>query len=633
MDEKSRPLGRTLTRIVGYVVFLLLVLAVGVAFLAIRQVLDIEWAIYPAAILFGIAAFMLLSLTPFGHRLLPILKLIFPWLGPTIDYLLETEAQRQKYYDSVVRYRSYLYDNDFHTWQPDIDSLQKRVRRAIQAAPGGVTDEQTILLDVLLWMTDTAHREQVADMPDIVRLPENGLVRGGYAEIEDRVRRSFCLVAVAIFITKLAHDLFPLRAEVCRRMSRLNEAVLMTLAYLELKEDKANTKDPGDRDYVTLKELLDSWVEVVVRRQAVNGRGFEYEVNTVREVLGDGEWFTRLWYLLTRTYRNVQDIHGDINDLKDRYPSILNTLKRIFKGLSLETIERFLEARTIDAYLLTFANTQGGLAELIDCLVPGSDCLDPVSVGVERTLAGVQKYVFKSYTPRARIGVVPKGWSFKRFYDGFQADMEALIVGMPSLPLQNTRPLAGVEIILQRFGLRDHYTFESEVDEAKTALARRATLNIRELLADVLDADDFIAVIAYEHEKTRVIDLLMDAAVVELLGDAVVMDPVEQRLVEDLDLELKRSLLVGLGRLGIGVGEPSAVVEGIRTLGRDLDLSPTLYGRAVEQLTRNVWEQLIPALEDAGVPLPPLVEQEAHCRCVSEVYLETLRAIGAIYPS
>jgi hypothetical protein len=634
--------------------FIILMAASGVVLWILGRQYQSNWAAGFSAIPFAVALFTLASLLRAGPWFLRVLKIVFPPLAATIDALL-AERHAQLRIESVLqRLQTYLQLNDLPYWPTDIRSLARDLARktAGQANVGAAAENNWALLEALLALTDEAladARPTLSDPTPVIELGHdmgcvfarrsstNGRPASAGQDWNGPLRQGLCLIGVAVFINKYAYELLPLRDEICLRLARNPQASLQLLAYLELKEDRENTKDPGGKDFVTLCELSDQWVDVLVQR-SVKREGFCHEISTLRQALEDRHWISHLWQLLQRVIARLQVQLGDINLLKHTHPAILQSLRRVFGNLDLDTIERFLEARTINAYLLTFSNRQGSLATLINSLVSAGCRPQLEALGLTLDAGNGPKYLLKQYTPRARIGVVPKGWSFQRFQETFEADLNRLIAHQEDLPCYTARPLNEIEIVVQRFGLRDHYSYPPDTSPLRS---REATLNIRELLADVLDEDDFVAVIAYEHDKTRIVDLLLDGPIAELVGEADLLSDGERAEIAAVDFPLKLEMLHELDLLPANVQDADSVNWGVRKLGRSLSQNHDRAHRATTALAVALCDHVPSLTPQAYLPLPeanggdpPPTPAQLHRKrqAIAGCYVDALAAVGALYP-
>lgn len=634
--------------------FIILMAASGVVLWVLGRQYQSSWAAGLSAIPFAVALFTLATLLNAGPWFLRALKIVFPPLAATMDALL-AERHAQLRIESVLqRLQTYLQLNDLPYWSTDIRLLARDLARNTgeQADAAATAETNPALLDALLAITGEAladARPNLVDPTPAIELgrdmgcvharrpSSNGPPASDRQAWEGAMREGLCLIGAAVFINKYAYELLPLRDEICRRLAHSPQAILQFLAYLELKEDRENTKDPGGKDFVTLCELSDQWVDVLLQH-SVKREGFCHEISTLRQALEDRHWISHLWQLLQRVIARLQVQLGDINVLKRTHPAILQSLRRVFGNLDLDTIERFLEARTINAYLLTFSNLEGSLATLINSLVlPG--CRQQVQdLGLTLDAENGPKYLLKQYTPRARIGVVPKGWSFQRFQETFEADLDKLIEHQSDLPCYTARSLNEIEIVVQRFGLRDHYSYPPDISPLRS---RKATLNIRELLADVLDEDDFVAVIAFEHDKTRIVDLLLDGPIVELVGGANLLSDDERAEIAAADFPLKLEMLHELQKLPANRDDADLVSWALRNLARSLSTDAGPSQRATTALAVALCDHVPSLTPQAQLPLPdavagdpPPTPAQLHRKrqVIAGCYVDALAAIGALYP-
>lgn len=91
------------------------------------------------------------------------------------------------------------------------------------------------------------------------------------------------------------------------------------------------------------------------------------------------------------------------------------------------------EVKVGDAYLITFAERAGPVADLIDCLTDDDYASQLTSIGVTLTRQGRRLYRFAGFTKNTRLGVLPKGMPFHEFHEMFAKDMELVLRNRTSL--------------------------------------------------------------------------------------------------------------------------------------------------------------------------------------------------------
>ena len=375
-----------------------------------------------------------------------------------------------------------------------------------------------------------------------------------FGNLDDSTLDNIGLISQILYFFEKRRDCMELKRKACILAARDPNAVRMAMAYLEYREDLREQTALDGLPFVSLRYLAQNWSKTIEKREGELGAGFQKELNVLREYLQNGVWLTRLSPVLEEVYRKVdRDLKRDKERLEEksrRHPGIGEALKRVFLNLRLETIERFLETRTITAYLLTFDSRQGSLANLIDCLRDPRCRPKLEKEGVCFEVYGRPKYVFEDYTAHSRIGVTPLGVSFETFYQMLEDDL---------IRLSDYRQHANIphslinkfEIILHRFGLfgRDRYHFDGFLSDRQVQDARE---KIQKVLAQSLSSSEMTNVIAYEQEETRgkvtLGKILKDIIIMGQIADFVVpqlseLTQEQSRALANNDKNLKDDLL------------------------------------------------------------------------------------------
>jgi hypothetical protein len=274
---------------------------------------------------------------------------------------------------------------------------------------------------------------------------------------------------------------------------------ILKLLFPVIREDLREEWQPGGKEFVSVDYLAKNWVKRVDEKERDLDRGFPKEIHPIRESVQEGTWLTRLPPLVDETY---QKSHEDMEPQVERKvvevrPRIREPLKRVFKELPPETVERYRESRESNAYLLIFDCKRGNLAGLIDCFVSSKMKSKLAGMGIVLQVNGQPKYRFKKYA-RARIGIAPKGWTLQDFCDHLQKDLAKVIEARRELVPEwdwDNYDLEDIELMVIRLGLRDraYYDFKSDLSRP-----RAVPNSIMELLAETLDIPDLVEVIAYE---------------------------------------------------------------------------------------------------------------------------------------
>lgn len=471
----------------------------------------------------------------------------------------------------------------------------------------------------------------VSSIPDVHRIEETMIeilaaegqhaIRIALPHDSEDVVTSYTLISLALFY-RYRPNLSPNPiATICNRAAGFENAVRIVLAYLEFKEDLRVEEQLDGKEFVSIDYLIKNCTRKIKEKQISLGKGYSQELHTIKDSLAQGNWPQKLSYTLEKTYRNILNeiiSKQPLYDLLDQKPWLIDSLKRVFKGLTLPTVERYLEAKTINAYLLTFMSEEGTVSGLLNCLVSDEKRQDLERLGIELLVDGSPKYNFKQYTNHARIGVVPKGWSFEQFQSAFQKDFLHVIEHRKELlPLPagrrpvkdewnwNEHDLKDIELIVHRFGLsgRNYYGFVSSVSK------KHAIEKIKELFADILNHDDLLALIEYEGSVTLT-DALMQGPFIELIGNQVDLEEQQRKVLSDRDLELRNEILRVAG------------VQTVEELGRNLAAADATVKKSIVTRTGKA---LCTLLATSVYEF-----DEDRCRQMTTAYLDTLSAIASI---
>lgn len=478
------------------------------------------------------------------------------------------------------KYRQFLQENEIETWhfQPaDLLALvgplpaeQSRLPKLLDKA-----------LDVLLSSGTRsikggfpAIKEEIVarnEQEDVERLLELDEVLAAIDGLEE----SFCRVSLAIFLSGEpdTHSRELLR-QVCVTMNEDEYAAPISLAFVDLTADLEGRQQAEEKDFVTVRALIKNWRQRDAHLKE-NFKGYDKEIDTLNQVFRSGEWLTRLWKTLTETLHNLSDASAPVKDLVENRQQLIEALRRVFMRLDVRTIERFLEARTVVAYLIAFDSTKGSLAGLLDSFL-----LRPAEIAAERNDDRREKlweqyrqlqelgihlqdgqgrwlYNFRPYTFNTRIGVLPSGWTLEKFHKLLSADMKAVteapwkVKGIlaPEYGWTKEDDLEATEVILHRFGLRNHYALNL------ASRSEKAVQNMKGLFATQIDFDDLVATISYEHLDLGTIADAINAGSIAELGHDAAMHDRERSKLERRDVALKLSLLQRLGLSGLPVSE------------------------------------------------------------------------------
>lgn len=442
-----------------------------------------------------------------------------------------------------------------------------------------------------------------------------------FGDLSAEERESLNLIALGMFFTEERKDLQDLKFVVCKAASESELALRQHLAYLEYREDLREATTLDGLNFVSVKYIADHWAKTVEKRKQELGPGFDKEIQAIQENLAEGNWWSRLPWVIEEVLKVISkqlelEIKKFAQVIANR-PPVADVLRRIFRGLKLETIERFLEARTFTAYLLTFDGLEGSMANLIDCLsfFKGEKYRAELTrVGVRFTHRDREKYIFKDYIKQCRIGLVPMGMSFDKFSEEFEHDLGIAYENRALLDLPNAN-VTDFEIIIHRFGLsgRDRHGLEQF---NQNGLRQHALPRIQELFASSLFPEDIIALICYEQspedgkvEMEPIIEgILAFGTITDFVGDTIPkFTQVQKKVLADNDQALKLKLLEKMD------------CDTLRNLAKMLHTSTKEQTRAKGTLTRLI------------VKYPEFAKSPQTPGRVSAVYIETLAEIGSLY--
>jgi hypothetical protein len=352
------------------------------------------------------------------------------------------------------------------------------------------------------------------------------------------------LISQIIFLSINHKEMETIKSRACREAACNCTAVDLNLAYLLLRARPQKIPSGDGQGFVSIGDIARDWESEIRTRVRKSEKGYQKETLAIRENLQEGNWINRIHLLREFINQNmITQNRDEIHKLKEilkRNPGTDTVLKRLFLNLKLETIERFLEARTVTAYIITFDSEKGSMARLIDSFVSSEGQAVLRKAGIKNEYKGRPKYVFKEYIKQCRLGIVPKGMPFDKFYQTFEADLKKLYRHQLRGPGSSKNQLGKFEVIIHRFGLsgRDRHGF----DKFNTQATKRHALpKFRLLLAETLDVEDMLAIMGYE--KTNINEKENFAAILEdVKGQAAILDFVEP-VIRGLTKKQKSSLL------------------------------------------------------------------------------------------
>lgn len=349
-------------------------------------------------------------------------------------------------------------------------------------------------------------REEVRTLSALLKEGENDLKRG---PLQDTCRgealSALTLTSLAMFFTEERLDRPTLKSAVCKLASRSDVAINQHLAYLQAREELRPESPLADLPYVSVQYVADNWERII--REMLKSPHYLWDKDAVRQHLQDGNWWTRVPMLMEGLFQHIGEVLKSeiqkVMETQAKYPAIQDVLRRLFRGLKLETIERLLEAQTSIPYLLTFDGLEGSLAELIDSLSFFDGGINRGRL-LEKNVVkfkyqGEEKYFFKQYTRNSRLGVVPRTMNFELFFKTFEKDLVKAYENRKLLHLKHPQ-INRFEIIIHRFGLhgRDRYGFDKVKRDAQF---KHALPKIRDLFASSLTPQEILNAILYEQPR------------------------------------------------------------------------------------------------------------------------------------
>jgi hypothetical protein len=483
----------------------------------------------------------------------------------------------------AAKYRDFLRVNEIQGWElktDDLIALLKPLPTERSQLPQLITRE----LDVLRWAGEKSIRAS---------FPEAGPHLYSYGQ-----------VSLAIFLSAEAdRHSRELLAQICREMAAGPDdtAIRISLAYVDLTADLEGRQQADDRDFVTVRSLIETWAE---RDRHLHDqlKGYHKEIASLRGAFHRGQWLTHLWKALTQTISDLKNSNAPVKALVENREHLIESLRRIFMRLDVRTIERYLEARTITAYLIAFDSTKGSLAGLLDSFMRRPETIVAENnaerqkqqmeafwqlqrLGVHlQTEDGSWLYNFCQYTFNTRIGVLPHGWNLRQFWQVFSQDMATVASASEGVkqilaPDHDWRnDLEATEVILHRFGLRNHYALELE------SRSENAVSNMKSLFATHIEFDDLLATISYEQlEMMDIAAAIMQGTIPELAFDHH-MHSRERAKLDRHDTALKLMLLLRHG---------NEVLSGSKLAVLDLPLGKNQLERISQKVQEDVLSKTV----------------------------------------
>lgn len=393
-------------------------------------------------------------------------------------------------------------------------------------------------------LSNLLSRREMRTLAALLAEGENALKRGPLQnKCGGEALPAMNLTSLAMFFTEEQVDHPKLKSAVCKLAGRSDTAVNQHLAYLQAREELRPESPLADLPYVSVKYVAENWERII--GQLNKSPYYLWDKDIAIANLRDGDWWTRVPLLMKRLFRYMDEkfdtVIQAVNSMQKKYPAVEDVLRRIFRGLKLETIERLLEAQTAIPYLLTFDGQEGNLAEIIDSLSYFDGKENRAKLGKNKVLnfhyKGEEKYFFKQYTRNSRLGVVPKGMTFEEFSKTFERDLIKVYQYRKMLRLKNSQ-IDKFEIIIHRFGLhgRDRYGFDKV--EAKSQ-NKHALPKIRDLFASSLTPNEILKAILYDKPRDKNGRVDMRPILEGILNEGMVWDFTDEDKVSLADNGIK----------------------------------------------------------------------------------------------
>ena len=365
-------------------------------------------------------------------------------------------------------------------------------------------------------------------MVKLLKILSEESIASAYSDLSKEKTPSFALVSLPIFLENPS-----MREIACRLAAKDEHVPEIAFAYNEFNKKLGIEGEIDGKRFVSVDYLVKHSDEKIKEKKE-ELKGFENETREIKTLLENGQWVTSQWYVIQKAMSKISRSTDRIV-IKDR-------LKSIFGNLSISTIKRFLETKTVNAYLITFNCSTGPLADLIDCFV---DCEEGKlkQYGINLKFGEKQSYNFVQYTDSARVGVIPRGLSFEEFKKLWQKNF-AIIEKKRRELIQDydwkKGDLTGVEVVIHRFDPSEYNYYAYQSPLAVT----EAVSKIQELLKEELKPEELASLILYEG-KTNLLREILEYPIANLVNDKIRLSSVQEELLgKD---ELKKAVLKEIG--------------------------------------------------------------------------------------
>jgi len=399
-----------------------------------------------------------------------------------------------------------------------------------------------------------------------------------YPELSDNEIDGYSYLSLPMFFSNNASYL----EKACKYIASNDNkiAIESVFVYLELKKQY---NEEGHSDTPTIRDVMKKFNEKIKK---LSEEKLNKELETLKATLASGEWINSSSRLMIKTLNRNSEI---LNNFLDN-EHILNTIKRLFRDVKVETIERVLESQYFSAYLITYDSTEGSIRKVLDNL--------------SNRLNGKRDspYNFIKYTKNVMVGIVPKDYTFEKIKNKFLSDFKK------ELSIQNPnpkKPLKSPNLTIQRV-TPSRYSFGRVNFKGMKNIEIGENVDLIEKIKDIaleeFEEEDLIKITKYD--KKSEIDFIMglfeSLSVCNLIEKVTALSDKEKNLLGEMELWekiYKAANVTDMSQLlnQIRLGNKNRVIESI-----DKGLKDHFYRRlSLEKNRRKVMaENLFLALSE-----------------------------------
>jgi len=353
-------------------------------------------------------------------------------------------------------------------------------------------------------------------------------------------------------------------------------AIESVFVYLELKKQY---NEEGHSNTPTIRDVMKKFNEKIKK---LSEEKLNKELETLKATLASGEWINSSSRLMIKTLNKNSEI---LNNFRDN-EHILNAIKRLFRDVKVETIERVLESQYFSAYLITYDSTEGSIRAVLDNL--------------SNRLNGKRgsPYNFIKYTKNVMVGIVPKDYTFEKIKNKFLSDFKK------ELSIQNPN-LKNPNLTIQRV-TPSRYSFGRMNFKGMKNIEIGENVDLIEKIKDIaleeFEEEDLIKITIYDKKSKIdfIMGLLESLSVCNLIEKVTALSDKEKNLLGEMELWekiYKAANVTDMSQLlnQIRLGNKNRVIESI-----DKGLKDHFYRRlSLEKNRRKVMaENLFLALSE-----------------------------------